>query len=62
MGMKLNACKTKTMIVSMSHTMHPQSPALTIGRTVLKESDDIVIFRETFHSKMLLCQTQAVPQ
>ena len=42
-GMKLNASKTKTMIVSRSCTMHPQSPALTIGRTVLKESDDLVI-------------------
>ena len=30
-GMKLNASKTKTMIVSMSRTMYPQSPALTIG-------------------------------
>ena len=25
-GMKLNVCKTKTMIVSRSCTMHPQSP------------------------------------
>ena len=30
-GMKLNASKTKTMIVSRSCTMYPQSPALTIG-------------------------------
>ena len=45
-GMKLNASKTKTMIVSRSHTMHPQSPPLTIGGTVLKESDDLVILRE----------------
>ena len=30
-GMKLNASKTKTMIVSRSLTMHPQSPVLTIG-------------------------------
>ena len=30
-GMKLNASKTKTMIVSSSHTMHPQSPPLTIS-------------------------------
>ena len=30
--------------------MHPQSPALTIGRTVLKQSDDLVIV--TFDSKM----------
>ena len=33
-GMKLNASKTKTMIVSRSRTMHPQSPPLTIGGTV----------------------------
>ena len=42
-GMELNASKTKTMIVSRSRTMHPQSPPLTIGETVLKESDDLVI-------------------
>ena len=41
-GLKLNANKTKTMIVSGSCTMHPQSPALTIGGTVLKESDDLL--------------------
>ena len=51
-GMKLNVSKTITMIVSRSCTMHPQSPALTIGRTVLKESDDFVIFWVTFDSKM----------
>ena len=51
-GMKLNASKTKTMIVSRSCTMHPQSLPLTIGGTVLKESDDLVIFRVTFDSKM----------
>ena len=28
--MKLNASKTKTMIVSRSPSMHPQSPTLTI--------------------------------
>ena len=32
--------------------MHPQSPPLTIGGTVLKESDDLVIFGVTFDSKM----------
>ena len=51
-GMKLNASMTKTMRVSRSPTMHPQSPPLTIGRTVLKESDDLVILRVTFDSKM----------
>ena len=50
--MKLNASKTKTMIVSRSPTMHPQSPPLIIGRTVLKESDDLVIFGVAFDSKM----------
>ena len=32
----------ETMIVSRSRTMHPQSPPSTIGRTVLKESDDLL--------------------
>ena len=51
-GMKLNASKTKTMIVSRSNTMHPQLPALTIAGTVLNESEDLVILGVTFHSKM----------
>ena len=34
--------------------MHPQSPPLTIGGTVLKESDDLVILGVTFDSKMTL--------
>ena len=32
--------------------MLPQSPALTIGGTVLKESDDLVILGVTFDSNM----------
>ena len=32
--------------------MHPQSPPLTIGGSVLKESDDLVILEVTFDSKM----------
>ena len=52
LGMKLNASKTKTMIVSWSRTMHPQSPPLTIGATVLFESDELVILGVTFDSKM----------
>ena len=51
-GMKLNASKTNTMIVSRSRTMHPQTPALTIGGTILKESDGLVILGVTFVSKM----------
>ena len=51
-GINLNASKTKTMIVSRSRTMHPQLPPLTIGGTVLKESDDLVILGVTFDSKM----------
>ena len=50
--MKLNASKTKTVIVSNSCTMNPQSPPLTIGGTVLKESDDLVFLGVTFDSKM----------
>ena len=51
-GMKLNASKAKTMIFSKSPTPHPQSPPLTIGGTVLKESDDLVILGVTFASKL----------
>ena len=47
-----HASKTKTMIVSRSRTMHPQVSPLTIGGTVLKESDDLVILGVTFDSKM----------
>ena len=39
------------MIVSRSCTMHQSSP-LAIGRTLLKESDDLVILGVTFDSKM----------
>ena len=51
-GMKLDASKTMTTVVSRSRTMHPQSPALTIGGTVLNESDDLVILEVTFDSKV----------
>ena len=51
-GMKLNASKTKTIIISRSRTVHPQSPPLTICGTVLKESNDLVILGVTFDSKM----------
>ena len=54
MGMKLNASKTKTMIVSRSHTIHPQSPPLAISGTVLKESNDHDRLGVTFNSKMIL--------
>ena len=40
------------MKVPRFHTVHPQSSPLTIGRTVLKESDDLVILGVTFDSKM----------
>ena len=50
--MKLNACKTKTMTVSRSRTLHPQSPPLTVVGTVLKESDHLVILGVSFDSKM----------
>ena len=49
---KLNASKTKIMVISRSSTMHPKSHPLTIGGTVLKESDDLVILGVTFDSKM----------
>ena len=49
---KLIVSKTKTMIVSGSRTIYPQSPALTISGTVLKESDDLVILGVIFDSKL----------
>ena len=51
-GMKLNASKTKSMIVSRSRTMHPQSPPSTIDGAMLKESDDLDILGVTFDSKL----------
>ena len=33
--------------------MHPQSPALTIGGSVVKETDDLVILGVTFDSMMI---------
>ena len=51
-GMKLNASKTKTMIVSRSRTVHPQLTPLTLDGTVQKESADLVILEVTFDAKM----------
>ena len=51
-GTKFNVNKIKTMIVSRSHTMQRHSPLLTIGGTVLKESDDLDILGVTFDSRM----------
>ena len=48
----MNASKIMTLIVSRSSTIYHQSPPLTIGGTVLKESDDLVILGVTFDSKM----------
>ena len=41
--MKLNVSKTKTLIVSRSCTIHPQSTPLTVDGTVQKESADLVM-------------------
>ena len=43
-GMKLNASKTKTMIVSRSRTAQTQLTPLTLDGTVLKEFADLVIW------------------
>ena len=53
-GMKLNVSKTKTMIVSRSCTIHPQSTPLTLDGNVLKECADLVILGVTFDAKMTL--------
>ena len=52
-GMKLNAGKTKAMIVSRSSTIHPNSSRLTLGRTVLMESANIVTLGVTFDAKII---------
>ena len=49
--MKLNASKTKTMIVSKSRTVHPQLTPLTLDGTVL-ECADLVILGVTFDAKI----------
>ena len=51
-GMKLNASKTKTMIVSRSCTVHPKLTPLTLDGTVLGESADLVILGVTFDAKI----------
>ena len=52
-GMKLNACKTKTMIVSRSRTVDLQLTPFTLDGTVLKESADLVTYvGVTFDVKM----------
>ena len=40
------------LIVSRSCTVHPQSPSLSFGSTVLTESIDLDILGVTFDSKM----------
>ena len=52
--MKLNASKTKTMIVSRSYTVHPWLTPLTLDGTVLKEFADLVILGVTFDAKTTL--------
>ena len=51
-GKKLNASKTKTMIVSRSCTVHPQLTPLTLDGTVLKESANLIILGVTFDANM----------
>ena len=52
--MKLNERRTKTVIVSMSCTIYPQSTLLSqdIRLTILKESADRVMLGVTFDAKM----------
>ena len=50
--MKLNMNTTKIILVSRPCTMHTQCSVLTIGGTVLKESDDQVILEVILNSKM----------
>ena len=49
--MKLNASKTKTVIISRSCTV-PQLTPLTLDGSVLKESADLVLLGVAFDAKM----------
>ena len=52
-GIKLNASKTKTMIVSGSLTIHPHAVnPIAMDGSVLKEPVDLVIFGVTFDAKI----------
>ena len=48
----ISACTEDTYKYTHQTDGHSQSPPLTIGGTVLKESDDLVILGVTFDSKM----------
>ena len=58
--MKLNASKTKTMTVFRSRTVYQNCFKLTIGGTVLKKSDGLVILGVTFYSKMIFEKLRSV--
>ena len=51
-AMKLNASKTKTIIVTRLCKVYPQLTPFTLDGTVLKESTDFVLLGETFDAKM----------
>ena len=51
-GIKLNASKTKTMIVYRLGKIYSQPTFLTSDGTILKESADLVILGVTFVAKM----------
>ena len=53
LGMKLNASKIKALVDARSRTMHPQSPPLTIGGTVLKEAVDLDILGDIKVNRIL---------
>ena len=50
--MKLNATKTKTMIISRSRTLLPSFPNLVLDGTVLEESSILTILGVTLDSKL----------
>ena len=51
-GMKFNAGKTKTMVVSRSRSLNPPSPALSVDGTVLEDLSFLEILGVTFDSKL----------
>ena len=55
-GMKLNASKTKTLLVSRSRTLVPPHPSLFIGNDKLAESESLTILGVTLDSHLTFQQ------
>ena len=55
-GMKLNPSKTQTLLISRSRTKLPLHPSLSVGNTLLAESEFLTILGVTFDSHLTFQQ------